>query len=64
VSELAFNRIRSTYQFEEFTARGLKQALGFVEGYDRAVKARHDSGGVADDAAPAGDAQTSQSPAQ
>src|SRR5208283_3607376 len=28
---------RSTYIFEDFTAHGLKQALGFVEGYDRAA---------------------------
>jgi hypothetical protein len=35
---LKFRRVRSTYQFDDFTAHGLKQALGFVEGYDRAAK--------------------------
>ena len=31
---LPFNRVRSTYIFEDFTAHGLRQALGFVEGFD------------------------------
>lgn len=33
---LAFRVVGSTYIFDEFTAHGLRQALGFVEGYDRA----------------------------
>jgi hypothetical protein len=37
---LKCRRVRSTYQFDEFTAHGLKQALGFVEGYDRAAHAK------------------------
>ena len=35
--DLPFKKVRSRYIFEEFIARGLKQALGFVEGYDRAT---------------------------
>jgi hypothetical protein len=35
--DLTFKRKRSTYIFDEFTAHGLKQALGYVEGYDRAA---------------------------
>jgi hypothetical protein len=38
---LTFKRVRSTYQFEDYTAHGLKQALGFAEGYDRAMKQKH-----------------------
>ncbi len=37
---LECRRVGSTYQFDDFTAHGLKQALGFVEGYDRAAHAR------------------------
>ncbi|HKM69082.1 MAG TPA: hypothetical protein VJX94_03190 [Stellaceae bacterium] len=33
---LTFTCVRSTYLFNDYTAHGLKQALGFVEGYDRA----------------------------
>jgi len=33
---LDFRKIRRTYVFEDYTAHGLKQALGFVEGFDRA----------------------------
>jgi hypothetical protein len=33
---LKFRRVGSTYTFDDFTAHGLKQALGFVEGFDRA----------------------------
>jgi hypothetical protein len=29
--------VGSTYCFEEFTAHGLTQALGYVEGYDHAM---------------------------
>lgn len=36
---LPFKKVRSRYVFEDYTARGLKEALGFVEGYDRAVAA-------------------------
>jgi hypothetical protein len=36
---LPFKRIRSTYIFEDFTAHGLRQALGYVEGFDRAMTA-------------------------
>ena len=36
---LAFRKARNTYTFEEFHARGLRQALGYVEGYDRAMQA-------------------------
>ena len=35
---LTFRRIRSTYIFDDFTAHGLRQALGYVEGYDRAMQ--------------------------
>ena len=35
---LSFARHGSTFQFEDFTAHGLEQALGFVEGFDRARK--------------------------
>jgi hypothetical protein len=34
---LKFRRGKSTYGFEDFTAHGFNQALGFVEGYDRAA---------------------------
>jgi hypothetical protein len=34
---LTFKRFGSTYCFEDFTAHGLQQALGYVEGYDRAL---------------------------
>jgi hypothetical protein len=33
---LTFKRVGSTYQFDDFTAHGLEQALGFAEGFDRA----------------------------
>lgn len=33
---LHYRRVGSTYNFEDFTAHGLKQALGFAEGFDRA----------------------------
>jgi hypothetical protein len=35
---LTFTQHGATFQFESFTAHGLKQALGFVEGFDRARK--------------------------
>jgi hypothetical protein len=34
---LKFRRGKSTYQFDDFTAHRFNQALGFVEGYDRAA---------------------------
>ncbi len=37
---LPYRRDRSTYVFEGFTAHGLRQALGYVEGYDRAMSAQ------------------------
>ncbi len=37
---LPYLRERSTYVFEDFTAYGLRQALGYVEGYDRAMSRR------------------------
>ncbi len=37
---LPYRRDRSTYVFEDFTAHGLRQALGYVEGYDRTMSAR------------------------
>jgi|SRR5271166_5998921 len=37
---LPYRRDRSTYVFEDFTARGVQQALGYVEGYDRAMARR------------------------
>jgi hypothetical protein len=38
--DLPFKRIRSTYVFEDFRAHGLRQALGYAEGYDRAMSRR------------------------
>jgi hypothetical protein len=35
--DLPFQRKGNDYVFEEFVAHGLEQALGFVEGYDRAM---------------------------
>jgi hypothetical protein len=32
---LTCRRVRSTYFFEDFTAHGLRQAVGYVEGYDQ-----------------------------
>jgi hypothetical protein len=37
---LNFRRVGSTYKFEDFNAHGLRQALGFAEGFDRAMLAR------------------------
>jgi predicted xylose isomerase-like sugar epimerase len=34
---LAFKRFGAIYQFEDFNAWNLDQALGYVEGYDRAM---------------------------
>jgi hypothetical protein len=31
-----YSRIGNTYIFDDFTAHGLEQALGFAEGFDRA----------------------------
>jgi hypothetical protein len=36
---LPFRKVRSRYIFEDYTARGLREALGFVERYDRAMAA-------------------------
>jgi hypothetical protein len=36
---LTFKRAGMVYRFEDFTAYGLDQALGYVEGFDRAVAA-------------------------
>lgn len=36
---LTFKRIGMVYRFEDFTAYGLDQALGYVEGFDRAMAA-------------------------
>ena len=33
---LTYKRVGRTYQFDDFTAHGLEQALGFAEGFDRA----------------------------
>ena len=35
---LPFKRVGSTYLFEDFTARGLRQALGYAEGFDRGAR--------------------------
>jgi hypothetical protein len=32
---LTFKRVGNTYIFDDFTAHGLRQALGFAEGFDR-----------------------------
>ena len=40
---LPFRRVGMVYRFEDFTAYGLDQALGYVEGYDRAVAALADA---------------------
>ena len=34
---LPFKRAGMVYRFEDYTAFGLDQALGYVEGYDRAI---------------------------
>ena len=34
---LHYRRVRNTYSFDDFTAHGLNQALGFAEGFDRAA---------------------------
>jgi len=34
---LSFKRIGMVYRFEDFTAYGLDQALGYAEGFDRAM---------------------------
>jgi hypothetical protein len=34
--DLSFRKVGRTYIFDDFTAHGLKQALGFAEGFDRA----------------------------
>ena len=34
---LTFKRTGMVYRFEDFTAYGLDQALGYAEGFDRAV---------------------------
>jgi len=39
---LGFVKSGSTYQFDDFTAHGLEQALGFAEGFDRAKSQRQD----------------------
>jgi hypothetical protein len=36
---LPFERVGMIYIFEDFTAYGLDQALGYLEGYDRAMAA-------------------------
>jgi hypothetical protein len=36
---LPFRRAGMVYIFEEYTAYGLDQALGYVEGFDRAIAA-------------------------
>lgn len=37
---LTFGRTAKGYKFEDFYAWNLDQALGYVEGYDRAVAAK------------------------
>ena len=39
---LAFRRAGMIYRFEDYTAYGLDQALGYVEGFDRAIAARRE----------------------
>ena len=34
---LPFKRVGMTFRFEDYTAYGLDQALGYVEGFDRAM---------------------------
>jgi hypothetical protein len=36
---LTFKHVGMIYRFQDFTAYGLDQALGYAEGYDRAVAA-------------------------
>jgi hypothetical protein len=36
---LPFKRVGMVYRFEDYTAYGLDQALGYVEGFDRAMAA-------------------------
>jgi hypothetical protein len=43
---LTFKHVGSTYCFEDFTAYSLEQALGYVEGYDRAVNRARPAGAV------------------
>lgn len=35
---LKFERFNSRYVFDDFTADGFRQALGYAEGYDRALR--------------------------
>jgi hypothetical protein len=35
---LTFKRVGSTYIFDDFTAHGLRQALGYAEGFDRGAR--------------------------
>jgi hypothetical protein len=37
---LTFRRVGSTYKFDDFNAHGLRQALGYAEGFDRAIASR------------------------
>ena len=37
IHNLPFKKAGTKYIFEDFTAGGLRQALGFAEGYDRAT---------------------------
>jgi hypothetical protein len=37
---LTLRRVGSTYKFDDFNAHGLRQALGFAEGFDRAMASR------------------------
>jgi hypothetical protein len=40
---LSFRKVGRTYIFDDFTAHGLKQALGFAEDFDRAKLRPDDS---------------------
>src|SRR5215831_1575771 len=40
---LIFKRVGTSYRFDHFTAHGLTQALGFVEGFDRARASMNDA---------------------
>jgi hypothetical protein len=40
---LPFRKAGMIYRFEDFTAYGLDQALGYAEGYDRAIDRREDA---------------------
>jgi hypothetical protein len=39
---LSFRQAGMVYRFEDYTAYGLDQALGYVEGFDRAIAARRE----------------------